>query len=103
MRQRLSKEKQLPSLIKTGVMDDFSLVARKMAVAGKAIEQVRLIENKLMAERDNISEERFKLAMNETAKYSRMAADASRGAILILKKMKPQMEGYQKELKNAVS
>ena len=103
MRQRLSREKLLPSFAKVGAMLDMSSVAKKLVMAKKAVAEIRAIENKLEAEADNTLQKDFNLAMRETAKYAKIAADNAGAAIAILKRLKPKVDAYQRKLKDAVS
>jgi len=103
VRQRTSSDKLLPLFAKVGALGDMAAVAKKLVMAKKAVEQIRAIENKLEAQVDDTLQRDFKLAMQETAKYARIAAESAGAAIDILRKLKPKVEVYQRKLKDAVS
>jgi hypothetical protein len=71
-------------------------------MAKKANEQIRRIENKLQAQAGRTTVPEFDLAMREVAKFAKIIAKNARMAILILKKMKPKVEAYRGNLRDAV-
>lgn len=97
-----SREKLLPLFAKVGALEDMAMVAKKLAVAKKAVGRIRAIEAKLDAEKENTLQVDFDLAMKETAKFAKMAADSAKAARDILKKLRPKVETYQRKLKDAV-
>lgn len=103
MQQRTSNDKPLPLFAKIGALGDMAAVAKKLVMAKKAVAQIRAIEDKLLAQQDDTLQKDFKLAMQETAKYARIAAENAGAASDILRKLKPKVEAYQRKLKDAIS
>jgi hypothetical protein len=103
LQRRTSSEKLLPLFAKVGALGDMAQVAKKLVMAKKAVAQIRAIENKLESQASDTLQQDFKLAMQETAKYARIAAESAGSAIDILRKLKPKVEAYQRKLKDAIS
>ena len=102
MRLKMSKRGLLPLFAKVGAMGDLAIVAKKLVIAKKAVAEIVAIEDKLYAEKENTSVVDFELAMRETAYYAKVATNKAKDAQDVLNKLKPKVEAYQKDLKNAV-
>lgn len=97
-----SLPEMLPAFYKYGTLADMSQLARKMALARKAVVEIRAIEDKLEANKSNILDSDFRLAMKETEDYAIVVEGAMMGAIKILKDIERKVEEYQESIKNVV-
>lgn len=84
------------SFVSLGTLRRMSHVATKMAVARKAIEGIRDIEDALVTSGDDAR--LLRQGMSETASLARLAGRSAAEAIGILRQMVPDIEAYLVEV-----
>ena len=93
--------RELPAFYRTGTLADMSRMAVKLALARKAIREIRSIENYLESNMDTVMKNEFVTAMKETQDYAVVVADAVSEAIGILKRVKVAVQSYQESVHDA--
>jgi hypothetical protein len=76
-------------------------MAVKLALARKAVKEIRSIENYLESNMDSVMKNEFVAAMKETQDYAVVVADAVSAAIEILKRVKVAVQMYQENVHDA--
>ena len=92
----------LPAFYKLGTLADMSLMARKLALARKAIREIRDMENYLEVHKDDVPEEVFQKGMKQTKDYALIVAGAMKEAIEILLGVKSKIVRYRERVHDAV-
>lgn len=92
---------ELPAFYRLGTLADMSRMAAKIALARKAIGEIRKIENYLEAHKNETMESGFDIAMKETRDYALIVAGAMRDAVMILKKVRASVESYREDVHDA--
>jgi phosphopantetheine adenylyltransferase len=100
MPQEMSPETLLPPFLKYGTLPKMSAMARKLALARKAIKEIVKIDDVLGAESyvGEVPVVDKDLAMRETVKFALIAINAVRNARGILEGVKADVESYRGEL-----
>lgn len=93
----------LPAFYRLGTLADMSVTARKMALARKAIREIRKVEDYFKANKTNLLESEFNSGMKEMSQYSITVANAINETIVILKDMTRKIESYQEEIHDATN
>lgn len=88
-----------PSFVDVGTLKGMSEVAVKMALIRRYVGEIRRIENILL--KKEVSNQRFNLAMKETAKFAKICALKSDDAIKILETMKSKIIAYARRIQDA--
>lgn len=78
--------------VRLGTLRSMSDVAGKLAVARKAVVEVRGVEDRLLS--STVNQEQMNAAMSDVAELAGMAASSVDGAIGILEKMKTDVERF---------
>lgn len=78
--------------VRLGTLRGMSDVAGKLAVARKAVAEVRDVENRLLT--STVNQEQMNAAMRDTAELAGMAASATDDAIGVLSKMRADVERF---------
>jgi hypothetical protein len=86
-----------------GTLADMSAMARKIALARKAIGEIRRIEDYLLANKYSVSQADANSGWKETIDYCVIVADSVNEAIAILKDVKGKIEKYQEEIHDATN
>lgn len=97
MSRRQLQSKLAPPLVRLGTLRDMGLVAKKLAVARKAIEEIRRIEDDLI-KKGKEDMRVFKQEMAWTATMAKNAGHAAEDSIVLLKGIKVKVEQYLREL-----
>lgn len=93
--------RELPAFYRAGTLANMSRMAVKLALARKAIREIRAIEDYLAVNGGYLQDSEFKKAMKETQGYAVVVADAVSEAIVILKKVKSDVQSYQESVHDA--
>lgn len=93
-----SKPLRVPPLIKLGTLNAMAMVARKIAISRKAIEAIGDVESDLL-KKGKEDGQVFKQKMMWIASVSRGASANAAEAVMILKGMKGDVEGYLREFR----
>ena len=96
-----SSPAEVPAFYRLGTLADMSRMAAKLALARKAIAEIRKIEDYLEAHSGEVSNDDFKLAMKETSDYAETVASATGEAVEFLKTVKANVESYQESIHDA--
>ena len=95
------QSKRVPPLVNLGTIRAMAVVAKKIAMARKAIEAIREVEDELLLKRKE-NMQIFKQKMEWTATTARSAGEQAAEAVTILKGMKGDVEKYLRDLKDAI-
>lgn len=95
------QNRRVPPLVRLGTIQDMSSVAKKLAIARKAVEGIRKIEDELMKGSDDVG-----YVQHHSEWIAVMAKNTSteaRESVVVLNRMRSDLEKYLKELKNALN
>lgn len=81
-----------------GTLADMSAMARKIALARKAIVEIRRIEDYLLANKYSVAQSVSNAGFKETIDYCMIVANSVKEAIDILKDVKRKIESYQENI-----
>lgn len=102
MSRRQLQSKLAPPLVRLGTLRDMGLVAKKLALAKKAIEEICRIEDDLV-KKGQEDMRVFKQKMAWTATMAIKTGHAAADSIVLLKGIKAKVEQYLRELNNATN
>jgi len=100
MPQREFQSKHSQPFVRLGTLESMTTVARKLAIARKAVVEIRDIEIGLLAKGREDSKV-FAEKMEWTAHCAKEAGEAMKSAMIILKGMRVDVENYLRDVKNA--
>jgi hypothetical protein len=92
----------LPAFYKIGTLADMTYMARKLALARKAIVAIRTIEDNLEANKTNVLEEELMNAMRQTKDYALTVANSIQEATTILRSVKTKVSSFRESVHDAV-
>lgn len=94
--------KTLPAFYKLGTLADMTRMARKLALARKAIVEIRYIEDFLEANKTNVSTAQLVSGMKQIREYALMVVGAMNEAVEVLKGSKVKVASYQESVHDAI-
>ena len=92
----------LPPFYKLGTFSDMSRMARKLALARKAIVEIRRLEDNLEELQGSITEGELKTQAKQINDYSLIMANLVKEAIEILTVVKSKIGSYRERVQDAV-
>lgn len=97
-RVRLQSRDSQP-FVRLGTIRDMTSVARKMAMMRAAVQEINRIEGELLK---NPTRQEFRQLLEDMVQAAQNARQWTEEVIEILKKITRNVEGYMRDLKNAV-